>query len=37
MLNRREKIARMMERLMENINRVRIQEFALSRIFRIAQ
>ena len=33
MLNRREKMVRMME----NVNRVRIYKFALSRIYGIAQ
>ncbi len=37
MLNRREKMARRMERKMENVNRVRIYKFALSRMRGIAQ
>lgn len=37
MLNRREKMERMMERKMENVNRMRIYKFALSRISGIAQ
>ena len=36
MLKRREKMARMMERKMENVNRVRIYKFALSRMSGIA-
>ena len=32
MLNRRKKIARLMARLMENVNRMRIYKFALSRM-----
>ena len=35
-LNRKEKMVRMMEGKKENVNRVRIYKFALSRIFRIA-
>ena len=37
MLNRREKMARMMERKMENVNRMRIYKFALRRMRGIAQ
>ena len=37
MLNRREKMAGMMERKMENVNGVRIYKFALSSIYEIVQ
>ena len=36
MLNRREKMERMMERRMENVNRMRIYKFALGRMRGIA-